>query len=418
MSLRGAGVRPAGRGVNAGADAAGAVPAVLRHDNLAAPTYELRRSSGRQLTGAVSGKVLRGGNEKRPQSAAVAVGSDPRRTRRSSAWCGSGARSRVRGWRATAAAGPAAPPREYGAVADQIDAGNYSEAYEATNSFFRESVTAEEFRDSMEERPALLGAFGSRTLSSTRRLTVARWTTSCSSSTPPTSCDRTSVSGSPRCRRPPPGATEFIIVTMSPLPHGNIGGRCATEKPPALPTAAGCPSNPSPRMILVLRHSSAPHSPRGFGFHAPHTRHRLCRSILLYWMTCGRSGPALFPLPRCLARWALTRSRSSRNTMSADSRSSGSGAGIPSSDAIDAIPLSCFSVGQRVPARCCCCCCTSRTDLKTLVTPVSGVLGTPVSGVSEFSVTAVSGVSGSRGAFSVTAVSGYLANIAASGKSG
>ena len=231
MSLRGAGVRPAGRGVNAGGGAAGAVPAVLRHDNLAAPTYELRRSSGRQLTGAVSGRCC--GAATRSVRNLRPVGSDPRRTRRSSAWCGSGARSRVRGWRATAAAGPAAPPREYGAVADQIDAGNYSEAYEATDSFFRESVTAEEFRDSMEERPALLGAFGSRTLSSTRRLTVARWTTSCSSSTPPTSCDRTSVSGSPRCRRPPPGATEFIIVTMSPLPHGNIGGRCATEKPPA-----------------------------------------------------------------------------------------------------------------------------------------------------------------------------------------
>ena len=53
-----------------------------------------------------------------------------------------------------------------------IDAGNYSEAYEATGSFFRESVTAEEFRDIMEERLALLGAFESRTLSSTRRLTV------------------------------------------------------------------------------------------------------------------------------------------------------------------------------------------------------------------------------------------------------
>ena len=53
-----------------------------------------------------------------------------------------------------------------------LDAGNYSEAYEATGSFFRESVTAEEFRDAMEERLALLGAFESRTLSSTRHLTV------------------------------------------------------------------------------------------------------------------------------------------------------------------------------------------------------------------------------------------------------
>ncbi len=53
-----------------------------------------------------------------------------------------------------------------------LDAGNYSEAYEASGSFFRESVTAEEFRDVMEERLALLGAFESRTLSSTQRLTV------------------------------------------------------------------------------------------------------------------------------------------------------------------------------------------------------------------------------------------------------
>ena len=53
-----------------------------------------------------------------------------------------------------------------------LDAGNYAEAYEATGSFFRESVTAEEFRDTVEGRLALLGAFESRTLSSTRRLTA------------------------------------------------------------------------------------------------------------------------------------------------------------------------------------------------------------------------------------------------------
>ena len=43
-----------------------------------------------------------------------------------------------------------------------IDAGDFSEAYEATGSLFRESVTAEEFRTSMEERLALLGALESR----------------------------------------------------------------------------------------------------------------------------------------------------------------------------------------------------------------------------------------------------------------
>ena len=51
-----------------------------------------------------------------------------------------------------------------------LDAGNYAEAYDATGSFFRESVTAEEFGSTMEERQAILGAFESRTLSSTRRL--------------------------------------------------------------------------------------------------------------------------------------------------------------------------------------------------------------------------------------------------------
>ena len=53
-----------------------------------------------------------------------------------------------------------------------IDAGNFSEAYDATGSLFRESVTAEEFRTSMEERLGLLGALESRTLSSTQRLTT------------------------------------------------------------------------------------------------------------------------------------------------------------------------------------------------------------------------------------------------------
>ena len=53
-----------------------------------------------------------------------------------------------------------------------LDAGSYSEAYDATASFFRQNVTAEEFRNSMEERQTILGAFVSRTLSSTQRLSV------------------------------------------------------------------------------------------------------------------------------------------------------------------------------------------------------------------------------------------------------
>ena len=53
-----------------------------------------------------------------------------------------------------------------------IDAGDFAEAYDATGSFFRESVTAAEFRNLMEERLALLGTLESRTLSSTQRLTT------------------------------------------------------------------------------------------------------------------------------------------------------------------------------------------------------------------------------------------------------
>lgn len=53
-----------------------------------------------------------------------------------------------------------------------LDAGDFSAAYDATGSHFRESVTAGEFRNSMEERQALLGALESRTLASTQRLTT------------------------------------------------------------------------------------------------------------------------------------------------------------------------------------------------------------------------------------------------------
>ena len=53
-----------------------------------------------------------------------------------------------------------------------IDAGDFSEAYDATGSLFRQGVPAEEFRTSMEERLVLLGALESRTLSSTQRLTT------------------------------------------------------------------------------------------------------------------------------------------------------------------------------------------------------------------------------------------------------
>ena len=53
-----------------------------------------------------------------------------------------------------------------------LDAGNYSAAYDATGSHFRENLTFEDFRNSMEERFDLLGALESRTLSSTQRLAM------------------------------------------------------------------------------------------------------------------------------------------------------------------------------------------------------------------------------------------------------
>ena len=53
-----------------------------------------------------------------------------------------------------------------------LDARNYAEAYDATGSIFREEVTAEEFRSSMEERQDILGAVESRTLGSTQRLST------------------------------------------------------------------------------------------------------------------------------------------------------------------------------------------------------------------------------------------------------
>ena len=53
-----------------------------------------------------------------------------------------------------------------------LDAGDYPAAYDATGSFFQESVTAEEFRNKMEERQTILGALESRTLSSTQRLST------------------------------------------------------------------------------------------------------------------------------------------------------------------------------------------------------------------------------------------------------
>lgn len=53
-----------------------------------------------------------------------------------------------------------------------LDAGDYSEAYDATGTIFREEVTPEEFRTAMEERQAILGAVESRTLSSTQRLSI------------------------------------------------------------------------------------------------------------------------------------------------------------------------------------------------------------------------------------------------------
>ena len=53
-----------------------------------------------------------------------------------------------------------------------LDAGSFSEAYDATGSIFRDEVTPEEFRTAMEERQGILGAVESRTLSSTQRLST------------------------------------------------------------------------------------------------------------------------------------------------------------------------------------------------------------------------------------------------------
>ena len=53
-----------------------------------------------------------------------------------------------------------------------LDAEDYAAAYEATGSSFREAVTADEFRSSMEERQAILGVVESRTLSTTQRLST------------------------------------------------------------------------------------------------------------------------------------------------------------------------------------------------------------------------------------------------------
>lgn len=53
-----------------------------------------------------------------------------------------------------------------------LDAEDYSAAYDATGSSFREAVTPDEFRTAMEERQAALGAVESRMLSSTQRLSV------------------------------------------------------------------------------------------------------------------------------------------------------------------------------------------------------------------------------------------------------
>lgn len=53
-----------------------------------------------------------------------------------------------------------------------LDAGDYSAAYDATGSYLREEVTAEEFLSKMEERQTILGTVESRTLDSTQRLST------------------------------------------------------------------------------------------------------------------------------------------------------------------------------------------------------------------------------------------------------
>ena len=152
MTLRGAGGGPACRtrrerwGRRRWGGAGGASSRQPGGADVRAEAQQQRTAVDRCGSGRCCGAATRQAEE-RPQSAAVAVGSDPGEHDVPVRGAEVEHDHRVRGWRATAAAGPAAPPREYGAVADQIDAGNYSEAYKATGSFFRESMTAEEFRD-------------------------------------------------------------------------------------------------------------------------------------------------------------------------------------------------------------------------------------------------------------------------------
>ncbi len=53
-----------------------------------------------------------------------------------------------------------------------VDAGDYAAAYEVTATFFRERVSAEEFRREIDTTRATLGALRSRTVTSAQRTTT------------------------------------------------------------------------------------------------------------------------------------------------------------------------------------------------------------------------------------------------------
>ena len=180
-------------------------------------------------------------------------------------------------------------------------------------------------------------------------------------------------------------------TTTSPL-----AGRGDATNQPILENAPRRRQQPPELGVAQLGrryHRSPGQVPFGSGRCSPHTSHFPPASSHAT-IRCRRRPDIADRLSlRRLARWASTFSRRSRKTTSAANRSCGSGGEIPSSAAIDAIPPNCFSVAPRACARCCCCCCTSRTDLKTLVTPTCGVSGTPTCGVSGLSVTPTCGVS-------------------------
>ncbi len=75
-----------------------------------------------------------------------------------------------------AQADAAAAQRSMDAWLVLVDAGDYAAAYAAAGSFLREQVTADEFRNALQEGRAQLGVVESRTLGSTRRATTVPYT--------------------------------------------------------------------------------------------------------------------------------------------------------------------------------------------------------------------------------------------------